>query len=328
MTGKLSRWLIYEVLLATGAVGGLAAWVVPVAGPQVGRVPTAVAFTLLGLAVGGWLCREFHRAFAAGCLQAEEYRHLESVQAAGQVALGLAHELRNPLAAVRGFLQLLARRLAGHPEAVRYLVLTLNEIDRATAILEDFMRLGRRPKAERTVADVGRIMEGVVELLQGEAFRRQVKIYHCYREGLAPVRGDPEQLRRVFLNLLLNALAAVPSEGRIWIGYRQSSGRVTAYIRDNGCGMDEETLARLGQPFFTTKPEGTGLGVALSFEIVRAHGGRIEVASRPGEGTVFSVHLPTVPELVGEVSPAFLPRRSRRFRFSLGEAKAVVRQTG
>jgi hypothetical protein len=92
--------------------------------------------------------------------------------------------------------------------------------------------------------------------------------------------------------------------------------------------MDEKTLSRLGQPFFTTKPEGTGLGVALSFEIVRAHGGKIEVASRPGEGTVFRVHLPSLPELVGEAGWAFLPRRSRRFRFSLGEAKAVVRQTG
>ncbi|MCR4420492.1 MAG: ATP-binding protein [Clostridia bacterium] len=311
MVEPLSRHFIRKLLLVTGAVGGMAAWLGPMAFSHLGNVGGTLVLVGLGLASGAWLRGEFYRTLALICLRAEELRSLEASQAAGQVALGLAHELRNPLAAVRGFLQLMARRLPAHREAERYLAPVLAEIDRATAILEDFLRLARRSETRRVPSDLGRIVEGVVTLLEGEAFRRGVRIYHCYREGLAPVPADPEQLKQVFLNLLLNALAAVSAGGRVWIGYELAEGRLSVIIRDDGCGMDEKTLSRLGEPFFTTKPDGTGLGVALSLQIIRAHGGKVEVASRPGEGTVFRLSLPADSDREKAGRPVLLRRGFR-----------------
>lgn len=243
----------------------------------------------LGLAFGVPFCYLAGKSLGEG---QERLRCLEGLNAVGQVSLGLAHELRNPLTAVKGFLQLLGRRLDGDARASHYLSLAIGEVERATRILEDFLQFRRPTALALWPVDVGQIMDEVVTLLAGEAFQREARIYQCYSGSLPSVLADPGRLKQVFLNLLLNALAALAPGGCIWVGYEVRGQGVVIHIKDNGCGMDRQTLARLGEPFFTTKENGTGLGVALSYAIIREHGGWVEVTSAPGAGTHFSINLP------------------------------------
>lgn len=300
MSSYWPRSLIRHIFLVTVLASTLPGAFLLCTIPYLGRFPAFLGSLGLGVAISAYLC---HRVGRSAAEKQEQLRCLESLNAAGQVSLGLAHELRNPLAAIKGFLQLLRRHLDGDARSNHYLALAIGEIERATRILEDFLRCSRASAPRLQPVDVGQIMNEVVALLAGEAFHRQARVYQCYSGALPPILADPAQLKQVFLNLLLNALAALSPGGSIWVGYELRGGEVAIHIKDNGCGMDRQTLSRLGEPFFTTKQNGTGLGVALSYCIVKEHGGRVEVASEPGAGSIFSVNLP-VAKTGGECSCA------------------------
>lgn len=292
MLRSLSHPLTGKVLLAAVTCSTLPGLLIYLLGEQTGLAAVSLGCPGVGLAVGLYLCHQLYRKDVLASEKCQQLHRLENLHAAGQLSLGLAHELRNPLAAIKGYLQLLARRLSDNPGTERYLTLAVAEIDRVAGMLEDFLHFSRSASSQFSLVDVGQIMEEVLAFIAGEAFCRQIKVHHCYGGALPPVKADGGQLKQVFLNLLLNALAAVAPGGRIWVGYTCLDEAVVIHIKDNGCGMDEEILARLGEPFFTTKVNGTGLGLALSYRIIKEHGGRVTVASQPGEGTLFSVQLP------------------------------------
>lgn len=213
----------------------------------------------------------------------------EKLSALAQLAGGAAHEIRNPLASVRGFVQLLKRRQSGLDD---YLEIILAEIDRIDGIIKELLQLAKpMPPALADVA-LARLLDEVCLLTGAGATLNQIDLIKTYPADLPTLQGDANQLKQVFINIITNAIQATPHGGRIIVDAGADGEGAWVSITDNGRGIPPEHLSRIFEPFYTTKENGTGLGLTVCNRVVRAHGGRIDVASVPGEGTTFTVHLP------------------------------------
>ena len=245
-------------------------------------------FTLLLLCIGliAGILRQSSRY-----QQTIEQVHTERLQAVSQFAAGVAHEIRNPLTAIKGFIQLIERK-PDRPVPRDYLATIMTEIDRIDKLLTEF-RLLARPMTvnHQAEVDLAVVLANVKLLMDSQAIMKQVNIT-CQTEPGCIVYGEVDQLKQVFINLLRNALEAVDEAGTIDITLTKSGNWACVKVADNGIGMTEETISQLGTPFFTTKESGTGLGLSVCNSIVHNHGGIVKVESAPGEGTVFTVLLP------------------------------------
>lgn len=247
-----------------------------------------VIFILLLICIGliAWTLRQ------ARCYQQTiEQVKTERLQAVNKFAAGVAHEIRNPLTSIKGFIQLIERR-PDRPVPQNYLNIVLSEIDRIEKLLNEF-RLLARPLSGREYSkvDLGVVLKNVKLLMESQATIKQTELTF-QAEPQCMVLGDVDQLKQVFINLLRNALEAVDAGGKIAITMARVDNWVEVAVADNGVGIPAATIAKLGTPFFTTKEAGTGLGLSVCYSIVNNHGGRIKVSSSPGEGTVFTVTLP------------------------------------
>ena len=221
----------------------------------------------------------------------ERANRLSSV---GMLAAGIAHEIRNPLVAVKTFLDLLPQRLDDHEFLTRFRDLSLGELRRVTDLIADLLTLGKSKTAERRAVEIGPTLEPVVRLMDSTARKRQAEVVARFEEGLPMVWADADQLKQITLNLLLNAIDVTPSGGRVQLEVRLASAESVALeIRDDGAGIPPDQLENIFHPFFTTKETGTGLGLALVHQMVVEHGGEIVVDSEVGRGTTFRVTLPT-----------------------------------
>lgn len=230
----------------------------------------------------------------------------------GVVAAGLAHEIKNPLAGIRGAAQLLQGRLRHDPSGAEYATVMMREVDRLSGLLEQVLTLSSSPPLEPQPVNIHKVLTEVL-LLERETLSPHQRIQTRFDPSLPDVEGDEAQLGQVFRNLIKNALQAIAGRrgGELTIATRMATnfhvlrseaqkpsgtarrGRVLGIdFTDNGSGIPPEQLARLFTPFFTTKTKGTGLGLAISQKIVAQHGGTIRVESNPGVGTVFHVYLP------------------------------------
>lgn len=221
----------------------------------------------------------------------DELRRADRLAALGTLAAQLAHEIRNPLAAMRGSAQMLAQDGAEDPSVVRLTNILLRESDRLSRLVEEFLRFARPPPPQRRVAALDELIRETVEMLQADPLRRGVHLSLELRPVMASV--DPDQLRQVLLNLLRNAFEAVGPEGRTRVSLSVSAEqKVLLAVWDSAGAIPEAHLVRIFEPFFTTRSGGTGLGLATAYSIVRAHEGRLQVTSSPGSGTEFTVELP------------------------------------
>ena len=214
--------------------------------------------------------------------------------ALGQLAAGAAHEIRNPLAAVRGFLQLVSAQLQDQEQS-HYLRIVDHEIDRIDRLTRDILLMSHTDDETRVPCAIGSVIATVAELLRPQAQAAGVQVVPVLAPDLPLVEADPYRLEQVVLNLVRNALDATPTGGTVQIGARAPRGWLEVAVRDEGRGIPSPTLARIFEPFFTTKPGGTGLGLAVSQNIVRGLGGDITVASPAGQGAVFTFRLPVPP---------------------------------
>jgi two-component system nitrogen regulation sensor histidine kinase GlnL len=235
-----------------------------------------------------------------------EVRRGETLAAAGRMAVGVAHEIRNPLGAIRGAVQLLARELTAEPRLTEYTDVLLKEVDRVNRIIESLLDLGRPVQVRRVPLNLHQILERVV-LLAGETARAAgVSMSRRYDPSLPPILGDEDRLLQVFHNLVRNAIDAMKSGGRLTISTRVSLNplygkmdlgggqrtMVEVALGDEGTGIPADVRARIFDPFFTTKERGLGLGLALCHRVLEEHRGTIHVESTEGRGTTVTCFLP------------------------------------
>jgi signal transduction histidine kinase len=222
----------------------------------------------------------------------EQLRRADRLSALGEIAAGLAHEIRNPLAGVKGALEIVqSRAAAGTPEA-EFTGIAVKEVGRLDGLVAEFLAYARPREPELRPAHLGGVIEHVVLLLTPEAERAGIRLEHDVAHDLPPVEMDPEQIQQVVFNLVLNGLQAGPAGSRVRIRTFREGTTAIVEVADCGPGVSAEGRARLFDPFVTTKAQGTGLGLAVSHRIVAAHGGRLDYRDAPGGGAVFAVALP------------------------------------
>ncbi len=223
----------------------------------------------------------------------ETSRRQDRMAAVGRLAASIAHEIRNPLAAMRGSIQMLRSEMDGDTEQAQLMEIILRESDRLNKIVADYLNYARPRPAELKNVDIGALVGETFKLLRNSA---ELSDRHVLEENLpqrpAIVSGDPEQLKQVCWNIARNALKSMPDGGKFSASLDQVDGnRLRLSFSDTGCGMTPEQVERLFEPF-TSTTGGTGLGLSIVYQIIRDHSGTINVRSRQGEGTTITIELP------------------------------------
>lgn len=222
----------------------------------------------------------------------EEVLHQQDKLAAvGQLAAGVAHEIRNPLTTMKGYTEFLQLEET-HEERQEYLSIILDEIDRVNNIVEDFMVLAKPKAAELEERDIIPIIKNVVSFLEFEARNRNVKIGFEYQQDIIQIECDENRLKQVLLNFIKNGIEAMPDGGNITVRAGIINNQVQIAIKDTGVGIPQEKLKNIGEPFFTTKKNGNGLGLMVSFKIIESHNGKVFIESELNKGTTFNIVLP------------------------------------
>lgn len=207
----------------------------------------------------------------------------------GQLAAGLAHEIRNPLTALKGFVQLLQSSPTGNKA---YYPIMLNELERINFIVNEFLLLSKpRPASFRETA-IGTVIEHVAALLETQAIMSNVRIAIEQVKDMPPIRCDENQMKQAFVHVLKNAIEAMPDGGEVAIRAERKGRLLVVSFSDEGSGIPEELASRVGQPFFTTKENGTGLGLMICRNIMESHGGKLSIFGKTGGGTSVEIELP------------------------------------
>jgi two-component system, sporulation sensor kinase E len=215
----------------------------------------------------------------------------ETLNVVGEMAAGVAHEIRNPLTSLKGFVQLIQNQTNDFSQ---YLSIILSEVDRIEHIIKEFLVLSKSNTQNFEMTCLSDIMKDTVDLLNTQAIMKNIVIKTEIEDQLPLVFCDPMQLKQVFINFIKNAIEA-SSRGdcvEVKISFCEKRENVQIQVRDSGCGMDEAVLKKIGKPFFTTKEEGTGLGLMVSTNIIKQHNGKLDVQSKKGKGTNFIISLP------------------------------------
>jgi PAS domain S-box-containing protein len=244
-----------------------------------------------------------------------QLRRAESLASLTTLAAGVAHEIKNPLGSISIHIQLIKKSLHGKetveiPFLERHLGVVDEEIERLNKIVVDFLFAVRPMDVQLRESDPGKLVAEIADFIRPEAEKAKVNLVLRVAEGLSLVALDERLMKQALLNLVKNALAAMPGGGELKLSADSSDEEVILSVEDSGLGISEEDLPKIFEPYFTTKDNGTGLGLTITFKIVREHGGEISVASRPGLGSTFAIHLP-VPQKDKKLLP-----------FDSGERKA------
>ncbi|NOU98812.1 sensor histidine kinase [Paenibacillus planticolens] len=242
----------------------------------------------------------FTQGYLASKEQQIDHLHSQKVSVMGQMAAGMAHEIRNPLASIKGFAQLAKHRLQQPvikvDELTHYLDLSINEIDALNRLVTDFLLLSRKrdnTKHDDSVVDVKEVLQRVIGIAEQIVLSDEIHLSTHISEQELFTFGDASQLEQVFLNILKNAIDAMSNtNGAIQIWADTAANHIFIKISDNGTGMSKETLDRIYEPFFTTKENGTGIGLSICKQLIERHNGRIGYESEIGNGTAATITLP------------------------------------
>lgn len=220
-------------------------------------------------------------------------RERERLAIVGQMAAGMAHEIKNPLTAIKGFAQIIQGK-AADPNLSGYLKVILSEIDRMNAVIQDFLKMAKPKTPEFKQVNINDLVNEMFPFIDSQAFLKNVKVNVETSGYIPPATMDPDQIKQVLLNMVQNGFEAMETGGILTLktSYVPQERVVCLDIIDTGCGIPEHKIKDLGVPFYTTKPTGTGLGLGICLAIVEQHNGWVEIKSKLGEGTTFSVLLP------------------------------------
>lgn len=223
-----------------------------------------------------------------------ELDHVERLSLVGQMAAGITHEIRNPMAVVRGFLQLMREKSSDDLDS--YYQIVLEELDRANSTINDFLSLAQSRISDKEKVLLHRIIEEVSPLLWADANLRGQSVELKLNASIHEMELNVREIKQLILNLGRNGMEAMGPKGILTLETHSTQDKVELIVRDRGIGMSESQREKLFSPFFTTKREGTGLGLSLCLSIVERHNGKINVESVEGEGTVFTISFPLVKE--------------------------------
>ncbi len=226
----------------------------------------------------------------------EQLKEADRLASIGEMAAGLAHEINNPLGIIMGYTGMLLKDLEKDDPRRDDLEIIYKNTEACKKIVEDLLKFSRKTETKPQKTNINRIIDDVVEFLSYRLEEKDVNIHKELDMAMPEIMVDAEKIKQVFVNMLINAWQAVEEGGNIWIRTYMNADATRAIIEieDNGCGIKPEHKRRVFEPFFTTKEpgDGTGLGLSVSYGIVKEHGGEIFVNSTPGEGTVFVIELP------------------------------------
>ena len=229
----------------------------------------------------------------------EQLARSEKLAAIGQLAGGVAHDLRNPLGAIDNAIYYLKKRLnasdtvESNPRIGQFLQIAEEEVEHSNAIISDLMSFARVGAPSLTPTRLGEVVGNALSTMET---RENVHVIMQFDPDLPEVMADGEQLYRVFINLAVNAQDAMPEGGELTITAGGVDGHAGVAFEDTGAGITEEDMKKIFEPLFTTKTKSTGMGLSVCQQIVAKHGGTIEVSSAPGRGSTFTVRLPMVTE--------------------------------
>jgi PAS domain S-box-containing protein len=221
----------------------------------------------------------------------EQLRRQDKLAAVGQMAAGIAHEIRNPLTSMKGYAEFLQLD-EKNEERREYLDIILDEADRINEIVEDFLVLAKPKIVQLKEQNIIPIIRNVVTLMEFEARKNSVRIHFECNYDTIQAECDENRLKQVFLNFIKNGIEAMPNGGDLYVRTALNDGQIQISIHDTGVGIPEDKLKNIGDPFFTTKKNGNGLGLMVSFKIIESHNGKIYVESEINKGTTFKVILP------------------------------------
>ena len=223
----------------------------------------------------------------------DEIRRQEKLAAIGDLAAGVAHEIRNPLSSIKGIASYYKGKFADGSEDKEMAGVMIEETDRLNRVISELLEFARPSKLNLKLSDLNELLKHSARLVQQEATAKNVHIHLNLASATPEAEVDPDRLTQCFLNLYLNALQAMKNGGQLTVSSAtRDDGSVSIDIKDNGSGIPADDLGKIFDPYFTTKPKGTGLGLAIVHKIIEAHHGQIKARSIIGQGTVFSIILP------------------------------------
>jgi two-component system, NtrC family, sensor histidine kinase HydH len=222
----------------------------------------------------------------------EDLRRSERLAVLGKMAAGVAHELRNPLSSIKGLALVLQSKFSSENHDRETANIMVQEVERLNRSISELLDYARPQKLQKDEVDLHVLLHKAVSLLTIDAEAAGVEMVTDFPETLPMIYADEDKLNQVFLNLFLNSIQAMDDGGTLSVSTAQSAGTIKIIVTDTGCGIASENLKRVFDPYFTTKPEGTGLGMAMSAKIVEEHGGTITFESFEGQGTSVVVEIP------------------------------------
>ncbi|MFJ7726215.1 ATP-binding protein [Neobacillus sp. NPDC097160] len=227
----------------------------------------------------------------------------EKLALLGQMAAGIAHEIRNPLTSIKGFIQL----FKANQQKDEYFDIVLSELERINSIVGEFLVLAKPSVAVYSEQDVKDLIKDVVTLIGTQSIMNNVEIFVDIDQNIPKLSCEENQLKQVFLNLLKNAIEAMPQGGNIEVKVKEKEeGKITIKIIDQGIGIPKERLSTLGEPFYTTKEKGTGLGLMTCYRIIESHNGVLDIQSMVNEGTSVEIILPAITQPLLKVEYSYV----------------------
>jgi two-component system sporulation sensor kinase B len=217
----------------------------------------------------------------------------EKLNVISQLAASVAHEVRNPLTSVRGFLQLIQSEENLQATQKNYIQIALNELDHAQTIINDYLSLARPNTEELAAIDISEEVKKTVELMTSYSNIQNISIVTNIQESLH-IKANRNEIKQVLVNIMKNGIEAMATGGTLIVNTLEKNGIVSIEIIDSGKGMSKSQLQKLGTLFYTTKEKGTGVGMTISFQLIQAMKGKIDVKSEPGKGTTFTIRFPAV----------------------------------
>ena len=224
----------------------------------------------------------------------DEIARSERLASIGRLAAGVAHEIRNPLSSIKGFATYFKERYREIPEDRKTAEIMIQEVERLNRVIGQLLEFARPMNIEKKPTSLRALVQHSLKMIEADAHRKGIKINTSISPDIKEALIDPDKIKQVFLNLYLNAFEAMENGGTLFVELRKDdrAGAVRIIISDTGTGIKDEDLARVFDPYFTTKSSGTGLGLAIVHKVIESHGGEVRVENRPGEGTAVTILLP------------------------------------